>query len=89
MVHMLLHTSCPAWVQVPNASPTAGSASTDLQTCPLFLYSNNKKRQFIVPPVPLQVPNASPTAGSASTDLYGMAVLDACGQINERLKPYR
>jgi xanthine dehydrogenase molybdopterin-binding subunit B len=37
----------------------------------------------------LQVPNASPTAGSASTDLYGMAVLDACRQINERLKPYR
>lgn len=37
----------------------------------------------------VQVPNASPTAGSASTDLYGMAVLDACRQINERLKPYR
>jgi xanthine dehydrogenase/oxidase len=39
--------------------------------------------------VSMQVPNASPTAGSASTDLYGMAVLDACRQINERLKPYR
>lgn len=39
--------------------------------------------------VSVQVPNASPTAGSASTDLYGMAVLDACRQINERLKPYR
>jgi len=39
--------------------------------------------------VVLQVPNASPTAGSASTDLYGMAVLDACRQINERLRPYR
>lgn len=37
----------------------------------------------------VQVPNASPTAGSASTDLYGMAVLDACRQVNERLKPYR
>jgi xanthine dehydrogenase molybdopterin-binding subunit B len=36
-----------------------------------------------------KVPNSSPTAGSASTDLYGMAVLDACRQINERLKPYR
>eukprot|EP00882_Tetradesmus_deserticola_P023323 GHRQ01025376.1.p3 GENE.GHRQ01025376.1~~GHRQ01025376.1.p3 ORF type:complete len:132 (-),score=27.75 GHRQ01025376.1:90-485(-) len=40
-------------------------------------------------PVALQVPNASPTAGSASTDLYGMAVMDACRQLNERLKPYR
>jgi xanthine dehydrogenase/oxidase len=37
----------------------------------------------------MQVPNSSPTAGSASTDLYGMAVLDACRQINDRLKPYR
>lgn len=36
-----------------------------------------------------QVPNSSPTAGSASTDLYGMAVLDACKQINERIAPYR
>jgi xanthine dehydrogenase/oxidase len=36
-----------------------------------------------------KVPNASPTAGSASTDLYGMAVLDACQQINKRLEPYR
>jgi CO/xanthine dehydrogenase Mo-binding subunit len=36
----------------------------------------------------MQVPNASPTAGSASTDLYGMAVLQACRQIRERLAPY-
>jgi xanthine dehydrogenase/oxidase len=36
-----------------------------------------------------KVPNASPTAGSASTDLYGMAVLDACQQLNKRLEPYR
>lgn len=36
-----------------------------------------------------KVPNASPTAGSMSTDLYGMAVLNACEQIEARLKPYR
>lgn len=35
------------------------------------------------------VANASPTAASMSTDLYGMAVLDACQQILERLKPIR
>lgn len=31
--------------------------------------------------------NSSPTAASMSTDLYGMAALDACEQITERLKP--
>lgn len=35
------------------------------------------------------VPNASPSAASLSTDLYGMAVLDACEQILQRLKPVR
>jgi len=35
------------------------------------------------------VANSSPTAASMSTDLYGMAVLDACEQILERLKPVR
>ncbi|KXS19430.1 xanthine dehydrogenase [Gonapodya prolifera JEL478] len=35
------------------------------------------------------VPNTSATAASASSDLNGMAVLDACQQIAERLKPYR
>jgi len=34
-----------------------------------------------------KVANASPTAASMSTDLYGMAVLDACEQINARLAP--
>lgn len=34
------------------------------------------------------VPNSSPTAGSASSDIYGMAILNACEQIKERLKPY-
>eukprot|EP00752_Nemacystus_decipiens_P001721 g1664.t1 len=34
-----------------------------------------------------KVSNASPTAASMSTDLYGMAALDACEQITERLKP--
>ncbi|ANB11129.1 xanthine dehydrogenase/oxidase [Sugiyamaella lignohabitans] len=35
------------------------------------------------------VANASPTAASASSDLNGMAVKDACDQLNKRLKPYR
>jgi len=35
------------------------------------------------------VANASPTAASMSTDLYGMAVLNACEQIRERLGPVR
>ncbi|KAF2187174.1 hypothetical protein K469DRAFT_705737 [Zopfia rhizophila CBS 207.26] len=36
-----------------------------------------------------QIANASPTAASSGSDLNGMAVKDACDQINERLKPYR
>ncbi|KAK2596252.1 hypothetical protein QQS21_006344 [Conoideocrella luteorostrata] len=36
-----------------------------------------------------QVANASPTAASAGSDLNGMAVKNACDQINERLAPYR
>lgn len=35
------------------------------------------------------VPNAIATAGSMGTDLYGMAVLDACEQLNARLQPVR
>ena len=35
------------------------------------------------------VANTSPTAASASSDLNGMAVLDACRQINARLAPFR
>jgi xanthine dehydrogenase/oxidase len=35
------------------------------------------------------VANASPSAASMSTDLYGMAVLDACEQILDRLRPLR
>ncbi|CAM9133378.1 unnamed protein product [Ascophyllum nodosum] len=34
-----------------------------------------------------RVVNSSPTGGSISTDLYGMAALDACEQITERLRP--
>ncbi|CAN0042104.1 unnamed protein product, partial [Laminaria digitata] len=34
-----------------------------------------------------KVANTSPTAASVSTDLYGMAALDACEQIMEKLKP--
>lgn len=34
-----------------------------------------------------RVPNSSPTGASCSTDLYGMAALDACEQIIERLGP--
>ncbi|KAL4782312.1 Molybdopterin-binding domain of aldehyde dehydrogenase-domain-containing protein [Aspergillus varians] len=36
-----------------------------------------------------QTANASPTAASSGSDLNGMAVKDACDQINERLRPYR
>ena len=36
-----------------------------------------------------QTANVSPTAASAGSDINGMAVKDACDQINERLKPYR
>ena len=35
------------------------------------------------------VANTSPSAASASADMYGGAILDACTQILERLKPYR
>ncbi|KAL1959974.1 hypothetical protein VTO42DRAFT_642 [Malbranchea cinnamomea] len=35
-----------------------------------------------------QVANASPTAASSGSDLNGMAVKNACDQLNERLKPY-
>lgn len=35
------------------------------------------------------VPNTSPSAASASSDLNGMAVLDACRQISQRLEPLR
>ncbi|KAJ1649451.1 hypothetical protein IWQ61_009472 [Dispira simplex] len=35
------------------------------------------------------VPNTSPTAASASSDLNGMAVKNACDQLNARLAPFR
>lgn len=35
-----------------------------------------------------QIPNASPTAASSGSDLNGMAIKDACDQLNARLKPY-
>jgi len=35
------------------------------------------------------VPNATPTGGSSGTDLNGKAVINACQQIAELLKPYR
>ncbi|KAJ3342912.1 hypothetical protein HDU93_000571 [Gonapodya sp. JEL0774] len=35
------------------------------------------------------IPNTSATAASASSDLNGMAVLNACKQLVERLAPYR
>jgi xanthine dehydrogenase/oxidase len=36
-----------------------------------------------------QTANASPTAASSGSDLNGMAIKDACDQLNERLKPIR
>lgn len=35
------------------------------------------------------VANTSPTAASSGSDLNGMAVQDACRQLNERLEPFR
>jgi xanthine dehydrogenase/oxidase len=36
-----------------------------------------------------KVPNTSPTAASVGSDLYGGAVVEACKQLAERLKPVR
>jgi xanthine dehydrogenase/oxidase len=36
-----------------------------------------------------KVPNTSATAASAGSDLNGMAVMNACEKINERLEPYK
>jgi xanthine dehydrogenase/oxidase len=36
-----------------------------------------------------KIANGSPTAASFSSDLYGMAVMNACNELNERLRPYR
>lgn len=36
-----------------------------------------------------KVPNSSPTAASISSDLYGMAVINACDVLKERLEPYK
>ncbi|KAL4716333.1 hypothetical protein ACJJTC_006695 [Scirpophaga incertulas] len=36
-----------------------------------------------------KVPNSSSTAGSISSDIYGMAVIDACNVLNDRLKIYK
>uniref|UniRef100_A0A7S1ER10 Xanthine dehydrogenase n=1 Tax=Timspurckia oligopyrenoides TaxID=708627 RepID=A0A7S1ER10_9RHOD len=47
------------------------------------------ERVFISETSSDKIPNASPTAASASSDMYGMAILDACSQLNSRLDPYR
>ena len=36
-----------------------------------------------------QVPNATATGGSTGTDLNGMAVINACRQIVQHLRPFR
>jgi len=36
-----------------------------------------------------KIPNSSATAGSMGSDIYGMAVLKACEQLNERLQVYK
>ncbi len=41
----------------------------------------------MMPPRTDKVPNTSATAASAGTDLNGAAVLDACQQLRERLRP--
>ncbi|XP_027209904.2 xanthine dehydrogenase/oxidase isoform X1 [Penaeus vannamei] len=45
-------------------------------------------RIFIAETSTDKVPNTSPTAASASSDLNGMAVLNACNTIMQRLEPY-
>ena len=35
------------------------------------------------------MPNTIPTGGSTGADLNGAAVLDACEQLNARLRPYK
>jgi xanthine dehydrogenase/oxidase len=36
-----------------------------------------------------KVPNGSPSAASVSSDINGMAVMNACQQLKERLQPYK
>ncbi|RZC35629.1 Ald Xan dh C, FAD binding 5, and/or CO deh flav C domain containing protein [Asbolus verrucosus] len=36
-----------------------------------------------------KVPNTPPTAASSGSDLYGMAVMEACTTLKNRLKPYK
>jgi xanthine dehydrogenase/oxidase len=36
-----------------------------------------------------KVPNSTPTAASISSDLYGMAVINACKVLKDRLEPYK
>ncbi|XP_054265328.1 xanthine dehydrogenase-like [Macrosteles quadrilineatus] len=36
-----------------------------------------------------KVPNTGATAASSGSDLNGMAIIDACNKLNERLKPYK
>lgn len=36
-----------------------------------------------------KIPNTSATAASVSSDLYGMAIYNACCEINKRLEPFR
>ncbi|RVE54764.1 hypothetical protein evm_000531 [Chilo suppressalis] len=36
-----------------------------------------------------KVPNSSPTAASISSDIYGMAVVNACNVLKERLEPFK
>lgn len=48
-----------------------------------------EEKVFIADTSTDKVANTSPTAASMSTDLYGMATLNACEQILERLRPFR
>jgi xanthine dehydrogenase/oxidase len=47
------------------------------------------KKIFISETSTDKVPNSSPTAASVSSDLNGMAVLNACLELKERLRPYK
>ena len=47
------------------------------------------KKIFISETSTDKVPNSSPTAASVSSDLNGMAVMNACLELKERLRPYK
>ncbi|KAH8273086.1 hypothetical protein KR018_000235, partial [Drosophila ironensis] len=56
-------------------------AARALGICPELIHTSDMSTD--------KVPNASATAGSLGSDINGMAVLDACNKLNERLAPVK